>query len=131
PAAERTRVASAPGHRVEIDWPSTIMVPPEIEPLAQSVLAEALRNIAKHAAASRIEVKVASDADTFTLEIQNDGVGSGARGAGMGLRLAAFEALQHGGVVEFGAPEAGRCGVRRVVPHARDDAASTAAGATS
>ncbi|HXO09843.1 MAG TPA: GAF domain-containing protein [Solirubrobacteraceae bacterium] len=130
-AAELTRVASAPGHRVEIDWPSTIAVPPEIEPLAQSVLAEALRNISKHAAASLVEVRVGSDADTFTLEILNDGVGSGARGAGMGLRLAAFEALQHGGVVEFGAPEDGRWRVRLVVPHARDDAASTAAGATS
>ena len=127
-AAELTRVASSPGHRVRIDWPSTITVPPEIEPLAQSVLAEALRNIAKHAAASRIEVKVASDADTFTLEIQNDGVGSGARGAGMGLRLAAFEALQHGGVVEFGAPEDGRWRVRLVVPHAKDDALGAPAG---
>ena len=127
-AAELTRVASSPGHRVRIDWPSTITVPPEIEPLAQSVLAEALRNIAKHAAASRIEVKVASDADTFTLEIQNDGVGSGARGAGMGLRLAAFEALQHGGVVEFGAPEDGRWRVRLVVPRAKDDALGAPAG---
>jgi hypothetical protein len=34
----------------------------------------------------------------------------------MGLRLAAFEALQHGGVVDFGAPEAGRWRVRLVVP---------------
>ena len=127
-AAELTRVASSPGHRVRIDWPSTVTVPPEIEPLAQSVLAEALRNIAKHAAASRIEVKVASDADTFTLEIRNDGVGSGARGAGMGLRLAAFEALQHGGVVEFGAPEDGRWRVRLVVPHAKDDALGAPAG---
>ena len=38
--------------------------------------------------------------------------GRGRRGAGMGLRLAAFEALQHGGVVEFGArgPTAGASG---------------------
>ncbi len=128
-AAELTRVASSPGHRVEIDWQSTVTVPPEIEPLAQSVLAEALRNIAKHAAASRIEVKVASDADTFTLEIQNDGVGTRARGAGMGLRLAAFEALQHGGVVEFGAPEEGRWRVRLVVPRVEDDALGATAQA--
>jgi signal transduction histidine kinase len=117
-AAELTRIASAPGHRVEIEWPSNVVVPPEIEPLAQSVLAEALRNIAKHAVASQVEVRVASDDDTFTLEIRNDGVGTGARRGGMGLRLAAFEALQHGGVVEFGAPEAGRWRVRLVVPRA-------------
>ena len=117
-AAELTRIASAPGHRVEIDWPSNVAVPPDIEPLAQSVLAEALRNIAKHAAPSQVEVRVASNDDTFTLEVRNDGVGPGARGAGMGLRLAGFEALQHGGVVEFGAPETGRWRVRLVVPQA-------------
>jgi signal transduction histidine kinase len=117
-AAELTRIASAPGHRVEIDWPSNVTVPPDIEPLAQSVLAEALRNIAKHAAPSQVEVRVASDDDTFTLEVRNDGVGPGARGAGMGLRLAGFEALQHGGVVEFGTPETGRWRVRLVVPQA-------------
>ena len=54
--------------------------------------------------------------DTFSLMIRNDGVVPGARGAGMGLRLAAFEALQQGGVVEFGpsGPDAWR--VRLVVP---------------
>ena len=89
---------------------TSVTVPPELEPLAQSVLAEALRNVAKHADPSRIEVAVARDADTFTLEVRNDGVGTGARGAGMGLRLAAFEALQHGGVVEFGRPASGAGG---------------------
>jgi hypothetical protein len=48
---------------------------------------------------------VQHDGDTFSLEVRNDGVradGGGGPGAGMGLRLAAFEALQHGGFVEFG-----------------------------
>ena len=111
-------------------WPDEVLVPADVEPLAQSVLAEALRNIAKHATPSAVEVVVADDEDTFSLEVRNDGVAPGARGAGMGLRLAAFEALQHGGVVEFGAPEDGRWRVRLVVPHPRDDAASAAAGAT-
>jgi signal transduction histidine kinase len=115
-AAELTRFARAPGRRVEVDWPDTVTIPPEFEPLAQSVLAEAQRNIAKHAAPSLVQVRVASDADTFTLEVRNDGVGPGAPGFGMGLRLAAFEALQHGGMVEFGAPESGHWRVRLVVP---------------
>jgi signal transduction histidine kinase len=115
-AQELTRITSSPGHRVEVDWPSTVTVPADVEPLAQSVLAEALRNVAKHAAPSKVEVAVASDDDTFTLEVRNDGVGPGARGAGMGLRLASFEALQHGGMVEFGAPQAGHWRVRLVVP---------------
>jgi signal transduction histidine kinase len=116
-AAEVERVAGAlPGRKLSVDWPAGVTVPQELEPLAQSVLAEALRNIAKHAAPSGIDVEVSRDADTFTLMVCNDGVGGGARGAGMGLRLAAFEALQHGGVVEFG--PAGETGwrVRLVVP---------------
>ncbi len=115
-AAELARVVQAPGPPVKVSWPPEVTVPADVEPLAQSVLAEALRNVAKHAAASLVEVQVASDPDTFTLEIRNDGVAPGARGVGMGLRLAAFEALQHGGVVDFGAPDAGRWRVRLVVP---------------
>jgi signal transduction histidine kinase len=115
-AAELTRISSTPGPPIMVHWPVEVTVPADLEPLAQSVLAEALRNVAKHAAPSKVEVAVASDDDTFTLEVRNDGVGPGARGAGMGLRLAAFEALQHGGMVEFGAPEAGRWRVRLVVP---------------
>jgi len=117
-AAELARVVQAPGPRVRVDWPAEVTVPAEVEPVAQSVLAEALRNIAKHAAPTLVHVAVSSDDDTFSLEVRNDGVGPGARGAGMGLRLAAFEALQHGGVVDFGAPEAGVWRVRLVAPRA-------------
>jgi signal transduction histidine kinase len=115
-AAEVARLVQTPGPRVHVTWPDDVGVPPGAEPLAQSVLSEALRNIAKHATPSLVEVVVADDEDTFSLELRNDGVAPGARGAGMGLRLAAFEALQHGGVVDFGAPEAGMWRVRLVVP---------------
>ena len=105
-AAELERVRRSPGMRVDVDWRGEFTVPADLEPLAQSVLAEALRNIAKHARPSRVEVLVTRDADTFTLEVRNDGVEAAslppAGGGGMGLRLAAFEALQHGGVVESG-----------------------------
>lgn len=104
------------GLPLAVDWPDGVEVPLEVEPLAQSVLAEALRNIAKHASPTRVEVSVTRDADTFALEVRNDGVSAGARGAGMGLRLAAFEALQHGGMVEFGNAEPGQWRVRLVVP---------------
>ncbi len=121
-AAELDRVTVAPGPgpgpRIEVQWDRGVTVPADLEPLAQSVLAEALRNIAKHADPTFVTVRVAGDADTFTLELHNDGVGPGARGAGMGLRLAAFEALQHGGVVDFGSPQGGCWRVRLVVPRA-------------
>ncbi len=117
-AAEVARLVQAPGGegQVHVRWPDEVEVPAGVEPLAQSVLAEALRNIAKHASPSLVEVVVAGDEDTFSLEVRNDGVAPGARGAGMGLRLAAFEALQHGGVVDFGAPDEGWWRVRLVIP---------------
>jgi signal transduction histidine kinase len=115
-SAELARLVQSPGPPVRVTWPPEVTVPPDVEPLAQSVLAEALRNLAKHATPTQVVVLVGSDADTFTLEVRNDGVGPGARGAGMGLRLAAFEALQHGGMLDFGAREADQWRVRLVVP---------------
>jgi signal transduction histidine kinase len=92
-------------------------VPPSLEPLAQSVLAEAIRNAHKHAAPTRVSVRVSRKNGAFVLEVANDGVQGRDRRAGMGLRLAALEALQSGGVVEFGEREPGMWQVRLVVPH--------------
>ena len=91
-------------------------VPPALEPLAQSVLAEAVRNAHKHANPSRVSVRVRQADGAFVLEVANDGVSGRERHAGMGLRLAAFEALQSGGVVEFGPRDEGTWQLRLVVP---------------
>jgi signal transduction histidine kinase len=99
-------------------------VPRRLEGLAQSVLGEALRNVKKHADPSRVSVAVQRDEDTFTLEVRNDGITGGVAAGlggsgGMGLRLAAFEALQHNGFVEFGPEKAAQppgWRVRLVVP---------------
>ena len=114
--AELERVRTTSGLPLAVDWPPEVAVPADIEPLAQSVLAEAVRNIAKHADPSRVEVSVDRDADTFTLELRNDGARPGGADGGMGLRLAAFEALQQGGMVEFGRSGEDRWRVRLVVP---------------
>jgi nitrate/nitrite-specific signal transduction histidine kinase len=93
-------------------------VPPGLEPLAQSVFSEALRNAHKHAEPTSVVVSADYSDGAFILKIINDGV-TGAKGphtAGMGLRLAAFEALHFGGFVEFGAREDNRWQVRLVVP---------------
>src|SRR5581483_7673890 len=92
-AAELDRVRRSPGFVVEVDWHGDSSVPTDLEPLAQSVLAEALRNIAKHADPTRVEVAVSRDEDDFMLEVRNDGVRATGSDPGMGLRLAAFEAL--------------------------------------
>jgi hypothetical protein len=65
-----------------------------------------------------IDVRVSSDGQTFALAIENDGAGDGqtTRGGGLGLRLAALEALRYEGLVEFGACPGRRWRVRLVVP---------------
>jgi signal transduction histidine kinase len=122
--AEIPRLAQQTGLPVHVEWPDGVEVPPRLEGVAQSVLAEALRNAVKHAEPARVDVVVGHDGDTFSLEVRNDGVAADgtrltAGSAGMGLRLAAFEALQHGGFVEFGADKSSTppgWRVRLVVP---------------
>jgi signal transduction histidine kinase len=119
--AEVRRLADEhPELNVELDATSgDADVPAALEPLAQSVLGEALRNAQKHATPSRVGVKVSRDNGTFVLEVTNDGVETSARDArptGIGLRLAAFEALQHGGTIEFGQADADCWRVRLLAP---------------
>jgi signal transduction histidine kinase len=80
-----------------------------------------VRNAQKHAEPTRVGVRMGRADGAFWLEVVNDGVGSARRRAGMGLRLAALEALQFNGVVEFGERESGSWQVRLVVPHEGDD----------
>ncbi len=96
-----------------------VQVPRQIEPLAQSVLAEAVRNAHKHARPTRVEVTLDRTDGTLTLEVANDGVAGRPKSTGMGLRLAALEALQVGGIVEFGEREPGTWRVRLAVPDGR------------
>jgi signal transduction histidine kinase len=92
-------------------------VPAHLEALAQSVLVEAVRNARKHARASFVAVSLASDCGTFMLEVRNDGADRHDGGRrGVGLRLATLEALQHGGVLEYGESQPGSWQVRLVVP---------------
>jgi signal transduction histidine kinase len=116
-AAEVTRLARAhPALGLSLEGDE---VPTALEPLAQSVLTEAVRNAARHSDPTAVVVRVGRDRGAFSLEIVNDGVRRARRApAGMGLRLASLEALQSGGVIEFGEREPGTWQVRLVVPDA-------------
>ncbi len=92
-------------------------VPPELEALAQSVLVEAVRNARKHAKPTSVRVRVYEEDGAFVLEVRNDGVNgrSAAAVSGMGLRITSLEALQYGGILEFGERVRGEWQVRLVV----------------
>jgi signal transduction histidine kinase len=109
-----------------LDWQAGVVVPEDVESLAQSVLAEALRNADKHADPTIVRVRVGSADGTFVLEVRNDGAKPAARrtrGTGMGLRLAAAEALGRGALVEFGpeGSDSSEWRVRLVVPTGDDE----------
>jgi signal transduction histidine kinase len=96
---------------------SVIDLPPSLEALAQSVLTEAVRNARKHADARRLVVRTRTSEGNLVLEIENDGVpAERSASTGVGLRLSALEALQSGGLVEFGERAPGTWVVRLVVP---------------
>ena len=121
-AEELERLQRAhPDLRMEVEG-EVAGVPTEIEPLAQSVLTEALRNARKHADGARVVVRVRRGEQTLMLEVENDAAPESAvPSAGVGLRLAALEALGLGGIVEFGRRPSGTWLVRLVVqlePHA-------------
>jgi len=114
----RRLVDEHPELHVELDAELGAEVPGHLEALAQSVFAEALRNAHRHAQPARVGVRMGGIDGAFLLEVTNDGVHAAQRtnGVGMGLRLAAFEALQHGGVIEFGQVDEGCWRVRLLVP---------------
>jgi signal transduction histidine kinase len=116
-AAELDRLrAEHPDLGITVEGPLADL-PPELEALSQSVLTEAVRNARKHAEARRLVVRTLVHDDTLVLEIENDGVlPERHTSTGVGLRLAALEALQAGGLVEFGEREPGTWQVRLVVP---------------
>lgn len=101
---------------IDLEWQSGLEIPRHLEPLAQSVLAEALRNARKHANPTEMRISVERRDGALILEVENDGAAPSQPESGLGLRLAAVEALRHHGVVEFGPVDPDRWRVRLVCP---------------
>ena len=116
-ADELTRLVALHGDlRIEVAPDADLAIPARLEPLAQSVLVESIRNVQKHATPTHVSVWGGRNDGAFILEVSNDGIAAVSGTTGMGLRLAAFEALQAGGFIEFGEREKGIWKVRLVVP---------------
>src|SRR5436305_3500830 len=60
-SAELERLRGSRGPTFKVKWPHVVTVPPDVEPLAPAVLAEALRNVGKHADPSEVAVEVGRD----------------------------------------------------------------------
>ncbi|MDX8153906.1 GAF domain-containing protein [Patulibacter brassicae] len=95
-----------------------VEVPLEHESLAQSVLGEAVRNAMKHGSPSVLDVRLARKGDdAIALTVDSDGArATEGHGSGLGLKLAAVEALQAGGLLEFGARGEDGWRVRLLLP---------------
>lgn len=105
---------------IEVRWEEGVEIGEGVERIAQAVVSEAVSNARKHADPTSIVVAVGSTGDALVVEVSNDGVGAAptSPGTGLGLRLAAFEALDRRGVVEYGPLGSDRWHVRLVVPPA-------------
>jgi glucose-6-phosphate-specific signal transduction histidine kinase len=100
---EAVRAASvAPeGRAVELRLRGDAEVSSRTGELIADFVAESLRNVSKHAEAHAIVLTVTVGEQAVCIDAFNDGVAraSGVRGAGIGLRLLAARALDHGGFV--------------------------------
>src|SRR5207248_6996179 len=101
---------------LRVQWEPGAELPEHLEAVAQHVLAEAVRNARKHAQPTGIDIAVARVGNGLVLQVVNDGVPGRPPGSGMGLRLAALEALNHGALVDFGPEDSGRWRVRLMMP---------------
>ena len=75
-------------------------IPPRVAAAAYFVCAEALANVAKHAAASRVTVAVGSDHGRVTVGVEDDGVGGADPALGSGLRGLADRIETLGGTLQ-------------------------------
>ena len=93
---------------LELDWEEGVQVPRTSSRLPSRCSPRRFRNAHKHARDERERAR-RPHRRHLRARVRNDGARQGTRGTGMGLRLAAVEALQRGALVEFG-PEGGSGG---------------------
>ena len=92
--------ALAKDHPLEVEVKVTsAQLPPRVAVVAYFVCAEALTNVAKHAAAARVAIAVTSSEGRVRVEIEDDGVGGADPARGSGLRGLADRVETFGGTL--------------------------------
>lgn len=110
--AELVEQSSVP---VDVDVPDRRFAPAR-ELVAYYVCSEALANVAKYAAASRVHVEVAATDAELRVVIRDDGIGGADASRGSGLRGLADRVEALGGRLRVESPERGGTRVEAVVP---------------
>ncbi|HXL62900.1 MAG TPA: GAF domain-containing protein, partial [Mycobacterium sp.] len=89
---------------VELDIGVDVQVPERVEVAAYYVVAEALTNVAKHARASKVDVRVEAEGATLRLLIRDDGDGGADAAKGSGLTGLIDRVEAHGGTMAISSP---------------------------
>jgi signal transduction histidine kinase len=110
--ADRAQVA------VTVEIPSSERYVPAVESAAYFVVAEALTNVAKYAAASHVLVRAAWRDGILTLEVSDDGIGGADPSAGSGLRGLVDRLAVIDGTLEVVSPTGGGTRLLAQIPSA-------------
>lgn len=117
--AERVRSAV----EVTVSAVGTTGMPAAVEVAAYRIVAEALTNVVKHAAAERVDVRLAGGETALDVVVSDDGRGIGPDvTAGVGLLSLRERAEELGGRCEVLCPETGGTTVHAVLPYGRGTA---------
>lgn len=112
--ADQLRTA---GLEVVVDAEGLDALPAAVEVAAYRIVAESLTNVARHARAGAVGVRLARETDALIVQVSDDGVGiSSERTAGVGLLSVRERAAELGGEATVECPEGGGTTVRAVLP---------------
>lgn len=114
---QQAEAARTGGLSVQVDAERLDALPAAVEVAAYRMVAEALTNVARHAAATQARVRLEVTADTLVVEVSDDGVGiASERTAGVGLLSLRERAAELGGSTTVSCPDEGGTIVRAVLP---------------
>jgi signal transduction histidine kinase len=80
-----TALAARSGVPVRVERAGLDALPATVEAVAYYVISEALTNVAKHAAATRADVRVERAGDVLSIEVTDDGQGEADEARGTGI----------------------------------------------